>query len=94
MYDTHRDPKSDATKHFLFKVRRMLQHIQMNIGLFWYPARYLIISEQTSGYQGRHKDKVQIMFKYSGDGFQADDVCDSGYKYSFISPNYDISDSK
>ena len=34
------------------------------------------------------------MFKDSGSGFQAGDFCDSGYTYSFIYFNDQISDSK
>ena len=63
-------------------------------GRHWDPAWDLIIDEQTIGFQGRHKDKLHIAFKDSGDGFQADDVCDCGYTYSFIYSNYDIPDSK
>ena len=79
---------------FLFKVRRMLQHLNINFELYWDPAQYLIIYEKTIGFQGRHKDKIRINFKDAGDGFQADAVCDSGYKFSFIYRNSDILDSK
>ena len=57
----------------------MFQHRQRKFELYWDSARDLSIDEQTIGFQGRHKDKIKIMFKYVGDGFQADDFCDSGY---------------
>ena len=68
------DPKSDAAKHSLFKVRRILQNLQRNSELYWFPARYLSTDEQTIGSQVRHKDKLCIMFKDAGDGLQADAI--------------------
>ena len=61
------DPKYDAAKNSLFKVRKMLQHIQINFELYWYPERDLSIDEKTVGFQGRHKDKICITFKDAGD---------------------------
>ena len=94
MYDPCTDPKSDAEKYSLFKIRRMLQHLQRNFELYWDPAQDLSIDEKTIGFQGRYKDKLRIKFKYAGDGFQADDVRYHGYTYSFIYHNDDIPDSK
>ena len=72
----------------------MLQHIRRNFELYWYPAQDFSIDEKTIGFQVRHKDKLQIIFKDSSDGFQADAVCDRGYTHSFIYRNDDIPDSK
>ena len=72
----------------------MLQHLHRNFDLYWDPSRYLSIGAQSIGFQVRHKDKLQIAFKYSGGGFQTDAVFDHGYIYSFIYLNDDISDSK
>ena len=79
MYDPRTDPKCDAAKKSLFKVRSMLQHLQRNFYIYWYPAPDLRIDDQTIGFQGRNKDKLWITLKYAGDGFQYDTVCDSGY---------------
>ena len=70
--------------------------------LFWFhnirngcnPAQDLIIDEQTIGFQGIRKDKLWIELKDAGDGFQADDVCDRCYTYSFVYRNDDIPYSK
>ena len=43
MYDPRKDPKSIAAKNSLFKVCRMLQHLQIKVALYWDPARYLSI---------------------------------------------------
>ena len=94
MYDQHTDPKSDAAKHSLFKVRRMFQHLQINFELYWYPAQYLITNEKTIRFQGIHKDKLWITLKEAGDVCQADAVCDCSYTYYLIYCNYGITDSK
>ena len=94
MYNPRKYPKAYSAKHSLFNVRRMLQHLQRNFELQWDLARYLSINEQTIGFQGRHKDKLQIMFKDSGDVFQPDAVCDCGYTYYLIYRNDDIPESK
>ena len=83
MYDPCKYPKSIATRHSLFKVHIMLQHFQRKFELYWYPVQYLRIDEKTIGFQGRHKDKLRIMFKDAGDGLQSDSVFDCGYTYSF-----------
>ena len=94
MYDPSIDPKYDAAKKSIVMVHRMMQHLQINFELYQDPARDLSINEQTIGFQGRHKDKLQIMFKDSGDVFQPDAVCDCGYTYYLIYRNDDIPESK
>ena len=94
MYDPLTDPKSDAEKHSLFKVSRMLQHLQKNSEIYWDPEWYLSIGEQTIGFQDRHNYKLQIMFKYAVDIFQYDAVFDRGCTYSFIYRKDDIPKSK
>ena len=74
MYDPRIDPKSDAAKHLLFKVRRILQYLHRNFELYLGPVWDLSIGDKTIGFQGTHKDKLQITFKDAGDGFQGDDV--------------------
>ena len=69
MYGPCTDPKSDSAKHYLLKMRRMLQHLQRNFELYWDTGQDLSIDEQTIGFQDIHKDKLLIMFKYLGDGF-------------------------
>ena len=46
MYDPHTYTKSDAAKYSLFKVRRMLQHLQKNFELYWDSERGLSIHEK------------------------------------------------
>ena len=58
---------------------RALKNLQRNFELYWYLAQNFRINEKTIGFQGRHKDTLWITFKYSGNGFQVDDVCDHGY---------------
>ena len=79
MYDPLTYPKYDAVKKSLLKVHRILRHIQRNFGLYSYLARYLSINEKTIGFQVRHKYKLWITFKDSGNVFQADGVCYHGY---------------
>ena len=88
------DTKYYAETNYFFNVRRMLQNLQRNFDLYWYPAWDLSTNEKTTGFQGRQNDKIQIRFKYAGDDFQYDDICDHGYTYSLIYRNDDISDSK
>ena len=57
----------------------MLQNLQRNFELYLHPERYFITDEQTIGFQGRHKDKLQITFKDSSECFQANNVYDRGY---------------
>ena len=94
MYDQHTDPKYDAAKNSLFNMRRVLQHLQRNFELYWYPARYFSINEQTIRFQGIHKDKIWITLKYAGGGSEVDAVYYCDYTYSFIYHNDDIPDSK
>ena len=94
MHDPCTDPKSYAAKHSLFKVNRMLQHLQRKFELYWDPAHDLITNDQTIGFQGRHKDNIWITFKDACDGFQANAVCDCVYTYYLIYRNDDIPDSK
>ena len=68
MYDPRIYPKSDAEKHSLFKVRRMLQNLQRKFELYWDPSRDLIIDEQIIGFHCIHKDKIRFTFKDAGDG--------------------------
>ena len=68
MYDPRKYQKFNAAKNSIFKVQRMLQHLEKNLELYWYAAGYLIIDEQTIGLQGRNKEKFWIMFKYADDG--------------------------
>ena len=94
MHDPHTDPKSISAKYYLFKVCRMLQHIQRNFDLYQVPAWNLSIDEQTIGFKSIHKDKIRITFKYVGDVFQDNDVCYCDCIYSFIYRNNDIPDLK
>ena len=94
MYDLCTDTKSDAEKHSLFMMRTMLQHIQRNFELYWDLERDFSIYEKTIGFLSGKKDKLRITFKYAGNCLQADGFCDSGYTYSFIYHNDDITDSK
>ena len=93
IYGPHTDTKSDAENNYLSKVHRMLNNLQRKFDFYWGPARDFITNEKIIGFQCRHKDKLWIVLKDAGDGFQADDVCDSGYTYSFIYRNDDIPDS-
>ena len=94
MYDPRTYPKYDASKHSLFDVHRMLQHIQRRFELYWDPAQYLRIDEKIIEFQSRHKGKLRITFKDAGNGFQAEAVFYRGYTYYFIYCDDDIPDSK
>ena len=72
VYDPCKYPKYDTAKHSLFKLHRMLQHLQINFELYWDSERYLSIDKQTIGFHGRYNDKLRITFKDAGDGFQYD----------------------
>ena len=45
---------------------RALKNLQINFELYWYLAQNFRINEKTIGFQGRHKDKLRITFKYAG----------------------------
>jgi hypothetical protein len=36
------------------------------------------VDEQKIVFEGRHADKLRIMYKAEGDGFQADCICENG----------------
>ena len=35
------------------------------------------------GFQGKHGDKLRIIYKSEGGGFQVDDIFDDGFVYKF-----------
>ena len=50
----------------------------------WALAKKLSVDKQTQQMQGRHPEKLRIMFKKEGDGFQCDTICDDGYTFTFF----------
>ena len=66
-----------------YKVDPLLKHVQLVSMRAWRLGRDISGDEQTIGFQGRHADKLRIMYKAEGDGFQGDAICDSGYTWTF-----------
>ena len=48
----------------------------------WRLGRDISGDEQTSGFQGRHADKLRITYKAEGNGFQCDALCDKGFTWT------------
>ena len=83
MHDARLHPAMPQCKKPLFKVERLLNHINDQSMKHWETGINLSIDEMTIGFQGRHKDKLRITYKKIGDGFQADSTCDEGHCYQF-----------
>ena len=66
-----------------FKVIPFLIHISQVIQEAWDYGHNLAVDDQTIGLQGQHADKLWINFKNTGDGFQADFLCEYGYTFYF-----------
>ena len=69
IYNPQTYPKSDSTKNYLFKVRRMLQHLQRNFELHWYPASDFSINDKPLGFRVGTSISFGFMFKDAGAGF-------------------------
>ena len=67
----------------LWKVERLLQHLNKRCRDMWVPGKWLAIDEQTLGFQGASGMKLRISYKREGDGFQCDAISDAGHTFSF-----------
>ena len=83
VHDARLHPAMPQCKKPLFKVERLLNHINDQSMKYWETGINLSIDEMTMGFQGRHKDKLRITCKKIGDGFQADSLCDKGHCCQF-----------
>jgi hypothetical protein len=80
----YRDSPSEKQKADpLWKVRELIDELNKQCKDMWIPGKWVVINEQTIGFQGASSMKLQISYKQEGDGFQCDALCDSGYTYSF-----------
>ena len=83
-FQDYRDnPKLKQKTDPLWKVRRLIDHLNKRCAAMWIPGKFLAIDEQTIGFQGVSGLKLRISYKREGDGFQCDAVCDGGYTFSF-----------
>jgi hypothetical protein len=68
----------------LWKIRKLVDHLNKQCKDMWVPGKFLAIDEQTIGFhQGTLGMKLRISYKREGDGFQCDAVCDHGYTFLF-----------
>ena len=81
--DYRANPKEEQKKNPLWKVERLLAHLNKRCRDMWIPGKWVAIDEQTLGFQGASGMKLRISYKREGDGFQCDAVCDAGYTFSF-----------
>ena len=81
--DYRENPKEKQKADPLWKVERLLQHLNKRCRDMWVPGKWLAIDEQTLGFQGASGMKLRISYKREGDGFQCDAICDAGYTFSF-----------
>ena len=64
-----------------WKVRPLLQWMNVIMPIAWLLGYAFSIDEMTMGFKGNHQDKRRITYKVEGDGFQADALCQDGYTY-------------
>jgi hypothetical protein len=81
--DYRDSPKEKQMADPLWKVERLLRHLNKRCRDMWIPGKWVAIDEQTLGFQGASGMKLQISYKREGDGFQCDAICDAGYTFSF-----------
>jgi hypothetical protein len=81
--DYRANPKEEQQKNPLWKVERLLAHLNKRFRDMWIPGKWVAIDEQTLGFQGASGMKLRISYKREGDGFQCDAICDGGYTFSF-----------
>ena len=77
------NPKEKQKEDPLWKIRKLVDHLNKQCKDMWVPGKFLAIDEQTIGFQGASGMKLRISYKREGDGFQCDAVCDRGYTFSF-----------
>jgi len=70
-----------------WKMRPFLKWMNFICRLAWLLEIDYSIDEMTIGFQGMHTDKLQIIYKKEGNGFQADALCQDGYCYQFYFRN-------
>ena len=73
--------------HNSLNINYLLKHVQDVSQNSWLLALLIIIDEKTVGFRGNHKEKIWITYKTEGDGFQMDEICDCGFRYSFYLHN-------
>ena len=81
--DSRLHPAMPQCKKPLFKVEKLLDHVNEQSVKCSETGDNLSTDEMTIGFQGRHEDKFRITCKIIGDSFQADSMCDDGHCYQF-----------
>ncbi len=81
--DYRDSPKEKQKADPLWKVERLLRHLNKRCRDMWIPGKWVAIDEQTLGFQGTSGMKLRISYKREGDGFQCDAICDAGYTFTF-----------
>jgi hypothetical protein len=76
--DYRANPKEEQKKNPLWKVERLLAHLNKRCQDMWIPGKWVAIDEQTLGFQGASGMKLRISYKREGDLFQCDAICDAG----------------
>ena len=51
------------------------------------PGRDLSTDEKTMEFKGQHSDKLRIIYKKEGDGFQCDCIAEDGYTFTLYFRN-------
>ena len=62
-----------------WKLYLLLNQILYVFRFSWFLGCALSIDEQMICFKGRHTDKIRIIDKNKGGGFQVDALCDRGY---------------
>jgi hypothetical protein len=63
MFDFREDAKKETKKNPLWKVQRLLNKLNNNARNMWIPGKWVIINEQTLGFQGQSRINLRISYK-------------------------------
>jgi hypothetical protein len=76
-------PTPSRETHPNWKIHPLLKHMNQVAKKAVHLGRDLSCDKQTVGFQGHHKNKLQITYKNEGDWFMVDCICSNGYTYNF-----------
>ena len=74
-------PSYDRDSFPNWKVRPLLQWINLIGPIAWSLGRNISVDEMTMRMKGTHRDILRITYKNEGDGFQSDALCQEGFCY-------------